>query len=101
VVWFDYDAGLAIHRLRPAAGPEFRAQRLASQRPDDHRVSAGCVIVPVEFYEDVIAPALSRRRGVVYVLPEMRDLREVFATARAELQARAEAPASVRPASPN
>jgi hypothetical protein len=79
VVWFDYDAGLAIHRLRPNASEHARARRMASDSPDDNRVSAGCVVVPVAFYENVIAPTLGRRHGVVYVLPETRSVQQMFA----------------------
>ena len=78
IVWIDYDASLAIHRLRPAPAAERRAQRLASGIAADHRISLGCVIVPVEFYDSIVAPVLGRRRGVVYVLPETRPVREVF-----------------------
>jgi hypothetical protein len=78
VVWIDYDAALAIHRLRPSAPKERRAERLASATPDDNRISLGCVVVPVAFYENVVRPMLSHTRGVVYVLPETRSAREVF-----------------------
>ncbi len=70
IVWIDYDASLALHRLRPSPPSERRAQRLASATPDDNRISLGCVIVPVAFYDNVVAPLLGRRPGVVYVLPE-------------------------------
>ena len=70
IVWIDYDAAIALHRLRPSPPRERRAQRLASATPDDNRISLGCVIVPVAFYDGVVAPLLGRRRGVVYVLPE-------------------------------
>src|SRR4051794_7340558 len=58
VVWFDYDAGLAIHRLRANAALGARLQRLGSGDPAAHRVSAGCVVVPVAFYESVVQPWL-------------------------------------------
>jgi hypothetical protein len=70
VVWFDYDEGLAIHRLRPGPSHEQRLQRLASATPDDNRVSLGCVVVPVAFYEQVVQRTLGRRAGVVIVLPD-------------------------------
>lgn len=70
IVWLDYDAALAIHRLRPALARERRAERLASADPAQRRISAGCVVVPVAFFEDVIAPTLGRVRSTVYVLPE-------------------------------
>ena len=78
VVWVDYDSGFAIHRLRPANSNERRPERLASQAPNDHRISFGCVVVPVAFYDSVISPLLGKARGVVYVLPETRPLHEVF-----------------------
>jgi hypothetical protein len=85
LVWFDYDAGLAIHRLRPATEAEHRPERLASTVPDEHRISAGCVVVPVAFYEQVVQPTLGHVRGVVYVLPETRSLGEVFSAGAAAL----------------
>jgi len=78
IVWVDYEASLAIHRLRPAPVAERRSERLSSQNAADHRISFGCVVVPVEFYERVVAATLGRRRGVVYVLPETRSAREMF-----------------------
>jgi hypothetical protein len=74
IVWIDYEAKLAIHRLRPAPAAERRAERLASETPDDNRISMGCVVVPVSFYEAVIGPALGKSRGIVYVLPETQPL---------------------------
>jgi hypothetical protein len=85
VIWVDYEAGLAIHRVRSNAAQEARLRRLASKAPGEHRVSAGCVVLPVSFYESVVKPALSRGHGVVYVLPEMRPVREVFAQQASDL----------------
>ena len=76
VVWFDYDAALAIHRLRPGRAHNIRAARLAHSQPEERRVSLGCVVVPVQFYLDVIQPLLGRRSGVVYVLPETQSMHE-------------------------
>ncbi len=70
VVWIDYDSALAIHRLRPGPSQQHRATRLASADPQARRVSAGCVVVPVAFYEAVVSPVLGRSRAVVYVMPE-------------------------------
>jgi hypothetical protein len=74
VVWVDYAAAVAIHRLRPAAPVERRPQRLASPSPHDNRISLGCVVVDELFYDAVVAPTLGRERGVVYVLPEQTDV---------------------------
>lgn len=70
VIWVDYDAAFAIHRLRPSPAYERRAERLASPSPDDNRISLGCVVVAGEFFDRVVAPVLGRGPGVVYVLPE-------------------------------
>src|SRR5690606_12745677 len=65
VVWFDYDAGLAIHRLRPGRSEAARRRALASATPHDNRASLGCVVVPAAFYDRVVEPMLGRGRGVV------------------------------------
>lgn len=78
VVWLDYEAALALHRLRPGKAHAVRAARLADSTPDQRRVSLGCVVVPVKFYLDVIEPLLGRRPGVVYVLPETTEARELI-----------------------
>lgn len=70
VVWVDYDAALAIHRLRPGASHGPRLARLATPTPADNRASWGCVVVPAPFYLEVVAKLLGRGASVVYVLPE-------------------------------
>ncbi len=78
IVWIDYAAKLAIHRLRPAPAAERRAERLASVTPDDNRISMGCVVVPVSFYETVVAPMLGKSHGVVYVLPDTQPVQRML-----------------------
>jgi hypothetical protein len=78
IVWVDYGAALAIHRLRPAPPAERRPQRLASPGVDDNRISLGCIVVPELFYDTVVAPHLGRQRSVVYVLPDSRHWSEIF-----------------------
>lgn len=78
IVWFDYHAALAIHRLRPAPAAQRREERLASRVPADKRISLGCIVVSEAFYDAVVAPSLGSQRGVVYVLPETRGLADVF-----------------------
>ena len=78
IVWIDYAASPALHRLRPAPVQERRAARLDSPTPDDNRISAGCIIVPVSFYEAVVAPTLGSHRSVIYVLPESHSARGMF-----------------------
>jgi hypothetical protein len=83
IVWIDYDAALAIHRLRPAPSMQQRPQRLASLNPLDRRITFGCIVVSEAFYDDVVAPTLGSRRGVVYVLPEERPARALLRSAEA------------------
>ena len=78
IVWVDYAAKIAIHRLRPAPAHERRAQRLASAVSEDSRISLGCIVVPVNFYDNVVRPVLGKSYGVVYVLPETRSARAMF-----------------------
>ncbi|MDF2463682.1 MAG: hypothetical protein K0Q43_1917 [Ramlibacter sp.] len=78
VVWVDYAAAVAIHRVRPGANLRSRQARLASATPDDNRASLGCVVVPEAFYDTVVQPLLGRSRAVVYVLPETRPVHEIF-----------------------
>lgn len=70
VVWVDFSAAFAIHRLRPGAAQPDRTRRLATGNAHDKRVSAGCVVVPVAFYQAVVEPVLGRSAATVYVLPE-------------------------------
>lgn len=88
IVWIDYQASLAIHRLRPAPPSERRPERLAATAADAKRISYGCVVVPVAFYEGVVAPLLGRRAGVVYVLPERRPVREMLGAIDVSLRTR-------------
>ncbi|MBX3620856.1 MAG: L,D-transpeptidase [Rhizobacter sp.] len=79
-VWLDYDAALAIHRVRPGASKAARLARLATGSPADNRASLGCVVVAPEFYDAVVQPTLGAQRGVVYVLPEGAPVQAVFGT---------------------
>lgn len=74
VVWFDYEANLAIHRLRPAPARERRVERLASASPEDHRITLGCVVVDPAFFDEVVLPALGGGASLVYILPEREPL---------------------------
>jgi hypothetical protein len=81
IVWVDYEAAVSMHRVRAKEPKERRLQRLASATSEDNRISYGCINVPLGFYEGVIRPAFEANRGVVYVLPEVKPLAEVFPTA--------------------
>jgi len=97
VIWIDYDAALSIHRVRAGPARERRLERLASPMPADKRISYGCVVVPVSFYEQVIAPTFARGKGIVYVLPETRSAEKVFSfVQRSPAQAGLQQPPTVR-----
>lgn len=74
VVWVDYDAAFAIHRVRPGAAYKTRMNSLAVDSPANKRLSWGCVVVPVAFYRQVVERVLGNTRSVVYVMPESRTL---------------------------
>lgn len=81
VVWVDYEAAVSMHRVRATEPKERRLERLASPTTDDNRISYGCINMPVEFFENVLKPAFNASYGVVYVLPEVKSLGEVFPAA--------------------
>ena len=89
IVWIDYDAAVSMHRVRANNPTERRLQRLASPTPDDHRISYGCINVPAAFYDALVSPVFHDAQGVVYVLPETRPARQVFALYDVDERARA------------
>lgn len=79
VLWIDYDLALSLHRVITTNAKENRLGRLATATPDDNRISYGCINVPISFYETVVLPTFDKTDGIVYILPEVRRLNEVFA----------------------
>jgi hypothetical protein len=80
VLWVDYDSGLSMHRVLTTKPEERRLERLATLTPSDNRISYGCINVPKKFYENIVAPTFSGTEGIVYILPELGSVREVFGT---------------------
>ena len=78
VIWVDYEASLAMHRVKVIDPKERRLERIATDSIDDKRISNGCINVPIEFFDSVVEPALGRSKAVVYVLPELKPLQQVF-----------------------
>jgi len=78
VLWVDYDGAVSMHRVVTHNPKERRLERLASRNPLDHRISYGCINVPVKFYEDVVSPSFTGTHGIVYVLPDTRSISEIF-----------------------
>ena len=79
VLWVDYQAALSLHRVIIGNPKDHRAARLASPTPLDNRISFGCINVPAAFFDGVVLPAFKGTVGIVYILPEARPLRSVFA----------------------
>ena len=82
IIWIDYDAAVSMHRVRASNKVERRLQRLASPSAADNRISYGCINVPAAFYERVIMRTFDMPTAVVYVLPDVKPLAEVFAALR-------------------
>ena len=78
VVWVDYDTGIAIHRVRPGVSQMQRTASLATEDPNNKRLSLGCVVVPEQFFLSVVLPTLGHVHGTVYVLPEDGPVQAMF-----------------------
>ena len=78
VVWVDYDTGIAIHRVRPGGSQLQRVNSLATEDPNNKRLSLGCVVVPEPFFLSVVLPTLGHVHGTVYVLPEDEPVQAMF-----------------------
>lgn len=78
ILWIDYDSSLSLHRVITGAVGDHRLRRLATDSPLDNRISYGCVNVPVKFYEDVVRPIFTGTSGIVYILPEIKKIQDVF-----------------------
>jgi hypothetical protein len=83
VIWVDYAAAVSMHRVRATDPRERRLERLATPTTADNRISYGCINVPVAFFDSVVWPALGGHPVVVYVLPEVKTLDQVFPQAAA------------------
>jgi hypothetical protein len=60
---------------------EHRFERIATDSIADKRISNGCINVPIAFFDSVVEPDLGHSRAVIYILPEIKPLRQVFQTA--------------------
>jgi hypothetical protein len=78
ILWVDYDAGIALHPVVTTNPKENRLQRLATPTPLDNRISYGCINVSAKFFKSIVTPAFTGTDGIVYILPEVRSMHEVF-----------------------
>ena len=80
VLWVDYAAAISLHRVVTSNPRERRLQRLATPTPLDNRISFGCINVPRKFFDLVVQAAFAGTKGIVYVLPDIKTMRDVFPT---------------------
>ena len=85
VLWIDYQASISLHRVVAGDPGDHRQQRLATSSTRDKRVSYGCINVPAQFYDDVVLTTLGASDSIVYILPEVKTIREVFAISDIDL----------------
>jgi hypothetical protein len=78
VLWVDYADAISLHRVINTNLKERRLQRLATPTPLDNRISYGCINVPKKFFEQVVEPAFKGPSGIVYILPEIKSISDVF-----------------------
>lgn len=78
ILWVDYADAISLHRVVTNNPKERRLQRLAMPSPRDRRISYGCINVPAQFYDQYVIPTFTGTKGIVYILPETRPIRDVF-----------------------
>jgi hypothetical protein len=78
VLWVDYPSALSLHRVINTNPAEQRLERIASAVAAEHRISYGCINVPAKFFDSVVDPTFRDTNGIVYILPEVKEMRAVF-----------------------
>lgn len=78
ILWVDYKDAIALHAVVKGTPQEHRAERLQSPISADHRISYGCINVPLDFYKGFVSPAFAHTSGIVYILPETSTGRRLF-----------------------
>jgi hypothetical protein len=79
IVWINGQAAVFLHGIPSGASPGRGSQRLASDDVGDKRISDGSLHVAGQFYRDYLRP-LEDQASVVYVLPEVLRVRDVFSS---------------------
>jgi hypothetical protein len=78
VLWVDYATAISLHRVINTKPAERRLDRIVSKVPAEHRISYGCINVPTKFFDSVVDPTFKDTHGIVYILPEVKEVRAVF-----------------------
>jgi hypothetical protein len=82
VLWINYADAVALHAVTTTNRNEHRVDRLQSPTVDDNRISFGCINVGTRFYANRIKPLFRKQGGVIYIMPEIKSLDEVFPRVR-------------------
>ena len=79
VLWVDYATSVSIHPVlvSKASKREKRKERLASAKPDDNRITHGCINVSADFYKKIVSKVF-KDGGIFYVLPDTMTAQEAF-----------------------
>lgn len=78
ILWVDYAGAVSLHRVVTHNLKERRQHRLDTATASDNRITYGCINVSDDFFVRVVRPAFSGMRGIVYVLPEVLLVEDVF-----------------------
>jgi hypothetical protein len=78
ILWVDYASAISLHSVITSNPRERRVHRLETPTPQDNRISYGCINVHAPFFANVVTPTFRGTNGVVYVLPEIHRLEDVF-----------------------
>jgi hypothetical protein len=78
LLWVDYGTSVSLHRVVTGAPSDHRRERLATKSALDKRITYGCINVPPVFYDGVIRKAFTGTVGIVYILPEVKAITDVF-----------------------
>ena len=78
ILWIDYGAAISLHRVIRGNPGDHRLLRLSTASPLDKRISYGCINVPVKFYDQVVLKTFTGTSGIVYILPEVKTIEDVF-----------------------
>lgn len=73
VLWVDFEGNLAIHPVIDVP-KQHRLERIKSDTIEDNRISWGCINVPKLFFNKYILKNFSRTKGIVYILPEVKNI---------------------------
>ena len=99
VLWVDYPDAISLHRVINTNLAERRLERIVSPVAAEHRISYGCINVPAKFFDSVVDPTFKDTKGVVYILPEVKEMHAVF-PAYYEVDGKSGPPAATEAAKP-